>query len=507
MKRLIPIFLKCIILLLWINTIVSAAGVQPLEIKITGKPGTSVPFKIKFSSTTKQAETLKISLAQPTQRLDGGFEFKPVDPQMFPEAKWISLNTSSITIPQGSEAFLTGVVKIPFDARGTRMLAILAEQPPTENTGLRLAVIYGIKLAITIDAPLPRPTIQISDFEITKGSKGEPNIEFKAKNTSLAEYPTKASVVIRNSQTKKLIEKIQLKPKIYWKNDFDPVILPEATLLYTGFPKEVLLPGDYDLQLFFRYGTSGQTIITKKVTIKAGEFNYSTAKLRLIRVEPNELCFTGKLGATSTKALKFENKSDKKVKIILKPIEIADSYRFSILKNTKIELKNGHELTIEPGRMGVSILSVKYPENSPVQGNYGLLKVSVHNEDNEVIDEFTVMLEALVSGKYQTSAEVADLTTNQNHGELTLAAIIKNTGNVKISPEVTINLKNQDGKILNVIKLNSESEESNVLPERLTTFTGVTTESISPGKYKAEVIILKDSQEINRKTFEIKISG
>jgi hypothetical protein len=508
MKRLIYIAIGIMLVILLLISTINAIGIEPMEVKIVAKPGMTVPFKIKIKSTEKFVETIKFSFAQPLQRLDGGFEFKPVDPETFPEIKWLSFNTPSVTIPPGGESEVSGTVTIPPKASGSHMLALLAEQPPVEKTGsLLLSVIYAIKLAINIDGPIPRSTAQISDFEMVKGANGEPCVQFKVKNSSLVEYTTNASLIVRNSKTKQFIERVQLKPNVYWKNNYDPVVLPDTTVLFNGILTETLLPGLYDLQLFFRYGAAGQILLTKTVEVKAGDYNYPVEKLRIVRTDPSEISVAIRPGTISMKGIKLENRSNKPVRIILKPMDINTDYQYSALKNSTVEFKNGQEFTLEPGRMTVAILSVMFPKDAHVQGNYGQIKITTFAIDGtpDPLEEFYINLETLLIGKYTYAAEATDLSMAYDEGKLLLSAVIKNTGNIKITPQCFVNLKNSNGKSVDSLQLVAQNDNSFILPLKLLTLTGNTNEKLAPGNYKAELRIMQDNVEIGKSIFDLKV--
>lgn len=494
--------------MLWITSIAGAVGIQPMAIKINAKPGEKVPFTIKLVSTTKNPETIKFALTQPVQRIDGGFEFKPVNPDTFPDIQWVVFNTPSITVQPGGEAQVNGVVKVPANARGFHMVTIMAEQPPAGKVGaLLLKAVYAIKLEINIDAPTPRTTAQVTDLEMIKGSNGEPRLQFKMKNSCLSQYTMNAYVAVRNSLTKKLIENVELRPGVYWRNKYDPVALPGATLLFFGTPKEVLLPGQYDLHLFFRYGTSGQTIISKTVVVKAGEYTYAAAKLRIMRIDPGEVGFSGKPGATSTKGIKFENRSDKMVKVVLNPTDISPDYPYSILDNTNIIFQNGREFAIEPGRMAVAVVSVKFPENAPAQGSYGLLNVTTlaADENPNPIEESTINLEAVIPGKYDFRAEATGISAARDGEKLLLSVVIKNNSNIKIRPQAVLYLKNSKGKILTTFSLTPRIDNNAALPGKLMVLTGDVNEIPAPGMYKAEIKILVNNQEIGSSILDLQV--
>lgn len=506
MKRYIFVIFIALFAVTFMST-VDAVSVQPMVIKIKAKPGETVPFKIKLAAKEKFPENINLSLVQPIQQPSGAFEFKTVEPETFPEIKWVSLNTPSIIIAPGQEREIIGSIKAPFSARGYHMVALLVEQPPQRNTeDVVLKVRYAVKIEINIDAIAPRPAVAITGFEMIKGDKGEPRFQFTVKNTSQQQYGMDASVILRNSNTKKLIQRIQLKPGYYWKNNYEAVIIPGSVLQFFGNPKEALLPGIYDCQLVFRYGTSYQIIKKITVEVKPGDFIYPPGQLRITRMDASSITFSAKPGASSMKGIKIENRSEKAIKVILKldGSNISDS--FSISKNTIFEFKNGKEFIIEPGRSTVAVVSVKFPKDARIQGNYGnLIATTFLNDGMQPIEESTIPVEAFLIGKHIITAEIADLSTSPDNDKILFSAIVKNTGNIKISPQVAVNLKNEQGRYVDSLQLTSQGDNSIALPTKLLTLTGLANRKLTPGKYKAEAKVLENDQEIGSSVFDVQV--
>ncbi len=508
MKRLLYILFGVLVLISTVTFPVFAVGVQPMEIKISGKPGAIVPFKVTVMSVEKTPVTIKVSLAQTIQKLNGAYDFRPANPETSSEAKWIDFNNADLVIPKGGQKEITGTVKIPLKAKGFRLFSILVEQPSAKKTeSLNLSVIYAVRLEINVDFPVPRPTARVSDFEMVQGPKGEPCLQFKTNNSSLIPFATNASVSVRNSLTKRLIEKVQLRPAFYWENHYEPVILADSSVQFIGTPMEALLPGKYDLQLFFRYAASGQILLSKSVEVKTGDYVYSAQQLRITKIEPDNIVLTGRPGGTVMKGIKLVNKSNKPVKVLLGSSEINTDYPYSIFKNTIVEFKNGREFLLKPGRMAVAIIMVNLPKNSPVQGNYGLLKVMTFATDGNPnpIEQFEINLEAVISGEYVLSAETTDLVAVRDNDRLLLSVVIKNTGNIKITPKCTIYLKDRNGKSADTIELTTQGDDNSVLPLKLITLSGTTNEKLTPDDYKAEVKIFQENKMVGNSIIDLQV--
>ncbi len=503
MQRYINVFIKVLFGILIILTpaaLVDALGVQPLVIEMKPKPGETVPFTINLIATETTSEQVKISLYQPLQLPTGELNFREPDLAGFPEAQWVKLNSVSALVMSDGKAEISGEVKVPLNAKGSHNIIVMVEPVAAQKRGsMELRVKYAARLAIEVDTPGLRPAARVSDFEIAKGEKGEPMINIKAENTSLLDYLTTANVTIRDNRTKRLVERVELRPEIGWRYQNPEMRLMHGCVLhYYGVPQEALLPGEYDLRLFFQFGASGQVLLSKTLSIKEGDFVYPAAKLRRIKIAPEEVAFSGKPGTASTKGIRFENRADKPVKIVLQPQDIAPDYPFSLIKNTGIEFRSNQEFTLEPGRMAVSIMGVKFSKDAPAQGYYGLLKVTVLSNDSApvVLEEYKINLEAVVPGKHQISAQLTDVSGDKDDQKYLLSAIVKNTGNVKISPHAELVLKDKDNNLVAATKLAVEGTGApSVIPGRLITLTGAV-DSLKPGLYKAEVKFFEGTTEI-----------
>lgn len=489
--------------------LVDALGVQPLIIEMKPKPGETVPFTINLIATEKTSEQVKIALYQPIQLPTGELSFREPDPTSFPEGQWVKLNRENALVMPDGKVDVSGTVKIPLNAKGSHNIIVMIEPLTVQKMGsMELRVKYAARLALDIDAPGLRPTARVSDFEITRGEKGEPVINIKAENNSLLDYLTTANVTIRDNRTKRLVERVELRPEIGWRYQNTEMRLMHGCILhYYGTPQEALLPGQYDVRLFYRFGNSGQILLSKTIDIKDGDFVYPAAKLRRIKITPEEVAFSGKPGTASTKGIRFENRSDKQVTIRLQPEEIDTGYPYSLIKKTEIEFKNNQEFSLEPGRMAVSIMGVKFPKDAPAQGYYGLLKVTVLSSDPTpvVLEEYKINLEALVPGKHQTSAELTSLSGDRDGENYILSAIIKNTGNIKISPFAELVIKDKDGRLAGATKLTVEGTGNpSVIPTKLLTLTG-SVNSLKPGLYKAELKIFEGTVEIGASQSKLEV--
>jgi hypothetical protein len=492
MKRKI-VFILAIVLVLNVlmNTAIFAVGVQPLLLELTAKPGDTVPFQMQLVPDAKP-EKIILKLYKAIQQPNGDYAYEVPEPGSFPALDWFSIPAEIVTTP-GKPSLVKGSVKVPLDAGGTHTVTVMVEpsEPEEKKTGMLFSVRYAIRIHLRVERPGLRPRAEVTMFDMVRSKAGEPMLKVQARNTSQLDYLTSAMITIRDSR-KKLRERVELRPELGWSFNYNEWrLLPDSELMYTGSPKEALLPGQYELRLFYRYGNSGQILVTKQLNIKEGDYTYPASKLKFLKVNPTELDFTGKPGTSSMKAVKYENRFNTPVSVMVETADIETDYPYSIRNNTSLEIKGETQFTLEPGRIATNILAVKFPRDGKVQGNYGFLRIKVYTMDENpvLLEESNVTLAAAVSGKYQNKAEATDVSGDWDGEKFLVSAVIKNTGNIRIVPEAKALIRDAAGKVLEVVDLGTEDDvKAGALPNKLVILTGFA-EHMKNGKYNVQITI------------------
>ncbi len=507
MRKLFGITLF-LLLIFSISANLFAVGVKPLSLNLIGKPGSVLDFKVTVNPSEKPG-IVRVTLCKVTQNLDGKQNYEPVEAGKFPTAGWFSY-PSILKVTPGNPGEIEGKIKIPFDAKGdyNMMLMVSPESEIVKVQGINIAVRYGVQLLLQVDRPGIRPTAEVNDLDLVKGENGMPEIHAKAKNTSVLDYNTYAYATIRNSQ-RKLIQRIDLLPETYWdkSNYGDPVLFPGSELIYTGKVIEFLAPGLYELRLFYRYADSGQILQTKTINIAEGEYKFPVYEGKKIKVSPESIRLEGRPGTMAMKAIRFENQLDKPVMIVIDSLDIEPNYTYSIFNNTEIDLKGGRQFTLKAHQVAMKIVTVRFGPKGPIQGNYGNLKIRVYTDENKpnLIEEFTESLSAIPMGDKKRAVEFTDLTGERSGDEYIVSAMFKNTGNIDIAPEVSLQLQDKDDRIIARIALGTEKGDKNsILPERMASVSGTLTH-IKPGDYKAIMKAREGDSELGSSKFKLKI--
>lgn len=484
-----------------------AISVEPLTLNYNIKPGANVSFKIKIKPEDKLSN-VKISLFQVTQRPDGGTDFLPADPATYPPVEWVSLPATAKVSP-GANTELAGTVKVPFGAKGTYNMMVMIESDQDKKTvqGLTVLLRYGVALNVRVDGPYIRPSAELTRFGMAKTKKGLPLIMAEIKNTSAVDYVTSATATIRNSQ-KQLIQRIELRPQSYWESGgTESMMYPNSQLTYLGPVSEYLAPGDYEVRLFYRYGEHGQILQAKTIRIREGDYTFPAAKVKILAASPEELAFEGKPNAVSIKAFKIQNQTGAKVQVAIEPAEIEADYPYSIFSNTQVELKGETKFTLGPKQMAVKIVSVRFPKDAPVRGNYGAFLIKVYSDAAQpvLIATERVRLAAVVSGVKKPGLTVASISGDRNDAGCLVAAVIKNTGNIQITPGVNLTLRDKEQRVVGKIALINENEtELLILPNKMATVTGLL-KNIQPGKYHAEIQLTSGSDDLGSADLDLEI--
>ncbi|HEX7715033.1 MAG TPA: hypothetical protein VF531_13550 [Bacillota bacterium] len=484
-----------------------AIVVEPLTLNYNIKPGATARFKITIKPEDKSSN-LKVSLFRVTQRPDGGTDFLPADPETYPPSGWVSFPPTAKVNP-GANTELSGTIKVPFGSKGTHNMMLMIESDQDKKTvqGLTIMLRYGVAINVRVDGPPIRATAELTRFGMAKTKKGLPLVMAEIKNTSAVDYPTSATATIRNSQ-KQLIERIELRPQSYWESGgSEPVMYPESQLTYLGPINQYLAPGEYEVRLFYRYGDRGQILQAKTIKIREGDYSFPATKMQSLAVSPGELSFEGKPNAVSIKAFKLQNRTGEKVQVAIEPAEIEANYAYSIFANTQVELKGDTRFTLEPKQMAVKIVSVRFPKDAPPQGNYGAYLVKVYSVAAKpvLIATEQIRLAAEVNGAKKPGLTVTSISGDRNDTSCLIAAVIKNTGNIQVTPGVNLVLRDKEQKMVGRIALVSENEgEASILPNKKATVTGVL-RNIPPGKYHAEVQLTSGSDDLGTADLELEI--
>ncbi|MFY9564622.1 MAG: hypothetical protein WAQ71_10480, partial [Limnochordia bacterium] len=102
--------LMTVFLLLVLNWSVVGAGVRPLILDLDLTPGDRAEFEITLTPGAAE-EIVDLSFYQPIQLLDGSLNYEPVNPDTFPVADWVTLDSYQVRVLPGAETTVKGTVQ------------------------------------------------------------------------------------------------------------------------------------------------------------------------------------------------------------------------------------------------------------------------------------------------------------------------------------------------------------------------------------------------------------
>ena len=474
-----------------------AVGVVPLTVELSGKPGDTMNFNVKLNPGG-QTEKLKLSLEKIIQQPTGDLQYNPFEQGVAP-ATWIAIPATAVVSP-GASAQIDGVVKVPLNTPGGTYLAMLkiAPEEPTRKGGFDVSIQYGVRIYIRIDSIGLRPRVQVTGLDLVKDEKGTPLIRAKIKNISPTDFLTTASATLRDSE-RKLIQRVELRPAYFWKNKISQTrLLPGGELAYIGPLTESLSPGEYELRLFYHYSETGQILQVKNVQIHTGDYVFAHPP-KVLKLDQNELVFEGRPGVLSLKRLKMRNRLDKPVTVVFTPEEAAPDYPYSIFTNNFPTVRTDNPLAIAAGQTEVAIISVQIPKDAAVRGCYGSFNLQVYSTGDKpvLLDEIPVSLEAITIGNQTRAAEVLSIRGDREKNGYRFSAIIKNTGTIKLTPVVSLVLKDKANKSLGtLLPLKPEDQrQTSVLPGQTINMTAFLP-NLESAAYQADVTVLEGDKVI-----------
>jgi len=474
---------------------VSAAGVRPLVLSFDLKPGDSTDFELLLTPSETR-ETIELTQYHPTQNLSGGLNYEVGDPTKHLALNWIELEENQVIVPPGQEQIVRGRVSVPFDAAGSHTAVIMVEQAEQENSSqsiLNYKVRYAVRININIDRPGQRPRAEISTLELAKNNEGNPQLVAHIKNTSALHFNASAEATIRD-ENNRLIERLNLVSEAAARaNNLETRIYPESEVRFQEDLSQPLFPGDYNLQIFMRYGDNRQLVERKSITLeeeltKSGEVRYLSFEPEIIEAEIRG-------GAPVTQVIDLNNISNQNYKVKINRSEVVADSRYSLFNTGELQLRGGEEVMIEKRKSERLVFIYRSPRDAEEGGYYGQLELEVIDENEEIIETQTIDLEVLIGDDWEYSLDIDRFNFEKIEEVQTFTLDFKNSSPVHIIPRASMSLIDSEGVTVETINLRMPEEKVQLLPEEEVRMTARTHE-IEPGTYTAKVVISNENQEI-----------
>ena len=481
--------------LIILSTAASAAGVRPLVLSFNLKPGDSTDFELLLTPGEIR-ETVELTQYHPTQILSGGLNYEVGNPTKHLALNWIELEQTQIIVPPGQEQIVKGKINVPFNATGSHTAVIMVEQAEQENSTqsmLKYKVRYAVRININIDRPGQRASAEINTLELTKNKEGNPQLVAHIKNTSPLHFNATAEATIRNSNNR-LIERLNLVSEAAARaNNLSTRIYPESEVSFQKNLSQPLFPGDYNLQIFLRYGDNRQLVERKSITLE--EELTKSGEVKHLSFEPEMISGEIRAGANVTKVIDLNNISNQDYKVKINRKEVVDNSRYSLFNTGELQLRGGEEIIIEKRKSERLVFIFRSPRDAASGGYYGQLEMTVINENEEKIETQTIDLEVLIGDDWEYSLDIDRFNFEEIEEVQTFTLDFKNSSPVHIIPRANINLIDSEGVTVETINLKMPENKLQILPEEEVRMTARTHE-IESGNYTAEIVITHQNLEI-----------
>ena len=494
-KRLFLMVMAVVVSLAIISAGAAAVGVRPLVIDLDLKPGDVGQFELVLSPGTA-AEVVHLSLYQPVQLVDGSLEYHPGDPEIFPALSWISLDQTVVNVYPGSEAKVSGTVRVPFSAGGSHTAVIMVEpQVPMVQSGITFRVRYAVSLNIRVDRPGLRRTAELVEFDLAADETGQPVIRGLIHNLSQWDYLVTGEAAIRDSE-RRLVERIPLTSLTGLESGLESVrIFPGAVVEFSGPVTKRLEPGEYNIRMFIRYGDTGQIIKTENMVIAPGDFVFSDDDdLGAVSFDLDQIALELNAGGRRSQPLLVSNELGRSIKVVVGLEEVERDYPYSLIE--WIQLSNAEEIVLPPRGNRRIVVTTAVPRDAETASYHGVLAVAAFDAETEdFLGLISIPVSVLVGGEHEYNLEVRSLGSALYEDDLHLISLdLANTGNVPLNPEVTLVIYNDAGEFIARAELALPEGSANILPLRSSTVEGLAS-GLEAGRYLAQLSILLDNNE------------
>ena len=252
-------------------------AVTPMLIEMAPKPRTSNPFS--FSVNADKATTVRLELYDMAQQQSGYMAFsEPLGSKKQSAAAWVHLDQETLKLSGSEPGKVTGKIKVPSSARGTRLVAVMVEESKEDSLqGIVVSIRYAVILRIAVEGKGGRNRGRFSDLTLENAADGL-LLTGIFTNQSRQDFPVRSQAQIRGPDNR-LLERVILKADSAWqKQEEETRIFPGATVRLHGRVQKLTQPGLYTVRTIHRLGKRGQLVWTKKLMVTPRHLKRTTGK-------------------------------------------------------------------------------------------------------------------------------------------------------------------------------------------------------------------------------------
>ncbi|HHY16160.1 MAG TPA: hypothetical protein GX521_08815 [Firmicutes bacterium] len=486
------------------NAVVMAVGVRPLVIEMNVRPGDQREFEIHLTPGMTE-ELVDLTLYEPVQQLSGSLIYQlPTNPA-FSATSWVTLEDEVVRVPPDAEGKVKGTLRVPYSAGGSHTVIIMVEpRPPEITSGIGFQVRYAVRLSIKVEKAGVRPTAEMTALTVEPNQQGLPQVTALFKNTSALEHVVSGEVTIRD-QERRLVERVTLRTPAGASSNSDTTrIYPGAEVKFMGTITRHLIPGEYTLQVFFRYGESGQILHSEPLIINEGDYDFpGFDELGAVAVLPALVEHELRAGENKSQIFEFENIMGVPVRLKVELGEIMPDYKYSL---TEWLLLRSQDEFVIPARAKTRLAMTVVPPRQIEEGSYhgrAIFK-AFDARTNEFLSEAVVPINVFIGDVLEPAVKVRSVTwqaTEEN--QIYFSIDITNSGNMAFTPVINGVIRNEAGEYVERIRFELQ-EGKQVFPLQNLRAEGYA--SLANGSYSLEIEVGHGSNIILTELHEVLVN-
>jgi hypothetical protein len=488
--------------LLIVSGFARAAGVRPLVIEMNVRPGDVRDFEIALIPGLEE-ELVDLTLYEPVQQLSGNLVYQlPTNPA-FSATSWVNLETNVVRVFPDAESKVRGRVTVPFSASGSHTVIIMVEpRPPEITVGIGFQIRYAVRLSIRVERPGLRQTAELDEFGLQPGDQGQPIVRAVVKNPSPWDYLVEGEATIRDAE-RRLVERITLmSPAGSSSGSQTTRVYPGSMVEFLGEVTKRLVPGEYTLRLYFRYGDQGQIVKNETITIAEGDFAFPKAdEIGAFSLSPEVIEYGARQGERKSQVLEFMSEIAESARVVVETKPIEPDYPHSLIDWIQIRMA-GNEFEL-PGRRNTRMgLTIAVPRDAEDGSYHGAISVKAYDVlTDQLLTAKTIPITVLVGDDHIRSIEVRSISVGQ--GEMLLDLL--NTGNVLIRPQAEAVISDMNDEFLGRVQLTLPEGDTGIIPLRSQHLEGHVP-ALESGIYQVEISITDAGVELLSLTREIEVT-
>lgn len=443
----------------------SAQGfaVQPMRIDTTPRAGQTIeiPFEVNNTSVSG-ARTVELTLVELSQTSAGIWQPLVHDPasSATPGASaydWINVADGELLVPAAARASTTVSIRVPRDARGTYVAALLAETPvPPSPNGLVVRVRFLIPIIVRIEGRPVRQEVRLEDVSLAlEGDEAQPQ-ERTARGYLTISNQGRTYSRIRGQLV--LESRFGDGWRLVTRLDIDEHgILPEHDLSLGADVRRRLPAGRYRLRGDLWVDGRRVSPLEKEIDFAGDPLAEDVAFDTALLLDPDTIKMEVSPGATRSTTVLVENPGDKPVNVrmdvttpeSLRGVEYGEVRGTDFSASEWTEIRPS-EFTIRPGgRRNVRVLTLP-PNNGVDRPNYyaDLVLKGTYADGQSAGDTLTRLTVVNVEQEGEPAAQLDQLLLAEaaDRSQYVVQTRLLNVGDVDIQPAAGFVLVGQDGQ-------------------------------------------------------------